>query len=52
MRECEFDLAINVDSLTELSPEIAGEYVEVLATRCACVLSINHEVNPFTALVL
>lgn len=45
----EFDLAINVDSLTEISQEIAGEYAAVLERRCATVLSINHEVNAFTA---
>jgi hypothetical protein len=43
-----FDLVVNVDSLTEMSPDTARRYVEAIAKRASIFLSINHEVNAFT----
>lgn len=44
-----YDLALNVDSLTELDPKTAKAYCEAIGNRAAVWLSINHEVNAFTA---
>jgi hypothetical protein len=43
------DLVVTVDSLTELARETAERYVQLAATRARRLLSINHEVNAFTA---
>ena len=43
-----YDLAINVDSLTEMSIDTAGAYCRALSSRADTFLSINHEYNPFT----
>lgn len=43
-----FDLVVNVDSLTEMSPETAKKYVNAISLATPCLLSINHEFNPFT----
>ncbi|MGD0260250.1 MAG: hypothetical protein ABSD29_10560 [Verrucomicrobiota bacterium] len=43
-----YDLVVNVDSFTEIDPQVAQHYwqkVEASATR---FLSINHEINPLT----
>jgi hypothetical protein len=41
-----FDLALNVDSLTEMAPEVAHSYWEFARRQCDALLSINHELNP------
>ena len=43
-----FDLALNVDSLTELSPDTARRYLAQVERRASIFLSINHEANPST----
>jgi hypothetical protein len=43
-----FDLAINVDSLTEMAAETAEAYCRAIKARAGLFLSINHETNPFT----
>jgi hypothetical protein len=42
-----YDLALNVDSLTELDPRTAKAYCEAVRDRAGVWLSINHEGNPF-----
>ena len=44
-----FDLAINADSITEMSRETAEAYFRDVNTRARLFLSINHEGNPFRA---
>lgn len=43
-----YDLAVNVDSLTELDLRIAEHYITALAARSKALFSINHESNGFT----
>ncbi len=43
-----FDIALNVDSLTEMSKAYAKTYLKFIKRRCRSFLSINHEANPFT----
>ena len=43
-----YDLVVNVDSLTELAPEVARLYAEAIRDRAALFLSINHEHQLFT----
>ncbi|MBB5413931.1 hypothetical protein HDG34_007914 [Paraburkholderia sp. HC6.4b] len=43
-----FDLIVNVDSLTEMAPDTAAEYLTGAARMTRQFLSINHEHNPFT----
>lgn len=43
-----YDLVVNFDSLTELSPVTAAEYFDAIASRSKRFLSINHEHNSFT----
>lgn len=43
-----YDLVVNVDSLTELAPDVARSYAEAIKTRAALFLSINHEHEAFT----
>lgn len=44
-----YDVALNVDSITELSAKMAQRYAEAVKARAARFISINHEANPFTA---
>jgi hypothetical protein len=44
-----FDLIVNVDSITEMAYETALSYMHHIKTKCNLFLSINHEVNGFTA---
>jgi hypothetical protein len=44
-----FDVALNVDSLTEIPVMVALDYVKWLAHHAALFLSINHDKNLFTA---
>jgi hypothetical protein len=41
-----FDIALNVDSMTEMAQADAIAYAEVIARRSEVLISINHEVNP------
>lgn len=43
-----FDLIVNVDSLTEMSPDIARGYWDFSLKNTNAFLSINHEVNELT----
>ncbi len=43
-----YNLAINVDSLTEMGLDTARAYCQALRTRTSTFLSINHEYNPFS----
>lgn len=43
-----YDLIVNFDSLTELSPATAHSYFKAIASRSSLFLSINHERNAFT----
>jgi hypothetical protein len=43
-----YDLALNVDSLTEMDIETARDYCREIKARCGAFLSINHEHNRFT----
>jgi hypothetical protein len=45
----QFDIALNVDSLTEMSDFYARKYVEFIRANSRSFLSINHEANDFTA---
>jgi hypothetical protein len=47
-----FDLAVNVDSMTEMSRTTARRYLAELQQRVPIVLSINHESNEFSFLDL
>jgi hypothetical protein len=44
-----YDIAINVDSLTEMARETAQTYFDQIDSRANIFLSINHEVNLFRA---
>jgi hypothetical protein len=43
-----YDLAVNVDSLTEMAIGTARDYCREIKVRCGAFLSINHEDNKFT----
>jgi hypothetical protein len=43
-----FDLAVNVDSFTEMALPTASRYWRELEQRAAMICSINHEANHFT----
>jgi hypothetical protein len=43
-----FDVAINVDSFSEMNQETAADYLEMIRKHCDVFISINHEHNPFT----
>jgi hypothetical protein len=43
-----FDLALNVDSITEMPAAVAFYYFRWVAAHTSCLLSINHERNLFT----
>lgn len=43
-----YDIVVNVDSLTELAPDVARSYAEAIKARAALFLSINHEHQLFT----
>lgn len=43
-----YDLAMNVDSLTEMSRGTALAYCGAIHSRAKKFLSVNHEYNPFT----
>jgi hypothetical protein len=47
-KDRKFDIAINVDSLTEMSRAYADRYVAFVRAHCRAFISINHEINPFT----
>jgi hypothetical protein len=44
-----YDLAVNVDSITEMPIETAIAYVKQISARANMLLSSNHEFNNFTA---
>ena len=44
----EFDLVINIDSLTELGRPLAEQYLRRVAPLTRRLFSINHEINEFT----
>jgi hypothetical protein len=44
-----YDICLNVDSLTEIDRGLAEKYCNALLTRAPTLLSINHESNAFTA---
>jgi hypothetical protein len=43
-----YDIAVNVDSLTEMSRDTASTYCAAIKSRADLFLSINHEYNSFT----
>lgn len=43
----QFDIALNVDSLTEMPPSVAADYAGWISRRARMFLSINHELNLF-----
>lgn len=43
-----FDLALNVDSITEMPTTVAFDYFRWAAAHASCLLSINHNKNLFT----
>lgn len=43
-----YDLIINVDSMTEMSVEMAHSYLKKIEQSTKIFLSINHEINEFT----
>tara|TARA_B100000989_G_C19517322_1_gene462337 strand:+ start:1201 stop:2400 length:1200 start_codon:yes stop_codon:yes gene_type:complete len=43
-----YDLVLNVDSITEIDKEIAKDYLKEIIKRSKYFLSINHESNKFT----
>lgn len=43
-----YDLAVNIDSLTEMAADTARTYCRTIFARAKMFLSINHEFNPFT----
>lgn len=45
----QFDIALNVDSITEMPAAVAFDYFRWAATHARCLLSINHDKNLFTA---
>lgn len=46
--ERRFDAALNVDSMTEMSLTAALDYMTWLNRHARLLLSMNHEMNPFT----
>ncbi|MBN9378547.1 MAG: hypothetical protein BGO14_08615 [Chlamydiales bacterium 38-26] len=42
-----YDLVLNVDSMTEMDPQIAKKYWKKIERCTNKLLSINHEINPF-----
>ena len=44
----QYDVVVNVDSLTEIGLEAAEKYISEIAHRSKFFLSINHEENEFT----
>lgn len=42
-----FDVALNVDSLVEMDPGHANQYLKVISKTCSVLVSINHEFNAF-----
>jgi hypothetical protein len=44
----QYDLAVNVDSLTEMAIATARDYSREIKARCGVFLSINHKHNKFT----
>jgi len=44
----QYDLVVNVDSLTEIGRAAADQYWSAIRTRTKRFLSINHEANEFT----
>jgi len=44
----QFDIALNVDSITEMPSEVAFDYFRWAAKNAKHLLSINHEKNRFT----
>jgi hypothetical protein len=47
-----YDLIVNVDSLTEIGATAARQYWDAIQKRTKTFLSINHEANEFTVLNL
>lgn len=43
-----FDVALNSDSLPEMSLEYAERYIAFIKANCRAFISINHEANRFT----
>jgi hypothetical protein len=43
-----YDIVLNVDSLTEMDPDVARDYWTKFQRRANSILSINHESNLFT----
>ena len=43
-----FDMALNVDSITEMPTAVAFNYFRWIAGHARYLLSINHDKNPFT----
>jgi hypothetical protein len=43
-----FDVALNADSMTEMSLKAALDYMVWITKHARLFISINHEVNPFT----
>jgi hypothetical protein len=46
--ERQFDAALNVDSMTEMSLSAALDYLSWINQHARLFMSINHELNPFT----
>ncbi len=44
----DFDLVVNVDSMTEMDPHHARAYWQAIKRHAGLLLSINHEANPFS----
>lgn len=44
----QFDIVLNVDSITEMPAGVAFNYFRWAAEHARCLLSINHVKNPFT----
>lgn len=43
-----YDIAVNVDSMTEMAAATAQAYFSSMRARARIFLSVNHEFNPFT----
>jgi hypothetical protein len=44
----DFDIVLNVDSLTEMARDQSVDYLKFAANRSKAILSINHELNTYT----
>lgn len=44
----EYDLIVNFDSMTEMDPATAAQYISKIAKNSKRFLSVNHSLNPFT----